>query len=196
MKKLDSISLVLLFAIILFSTVAFTTIVRAKAQPVIQLKSKPIVEMSVKITVPELVIIKTSHEQLLNAMGHRESTNNYTVVNKFGYMGRYQFGQSTLKTLKINVSRTEFISNPVLQEKAMYLLLKHNKRKLKRYINKYEGKIIHGVLVTESGVLAAAHLGGAGSVRKWFRTGQIRSDGNGVKITSYMKLFGGYNLNI
>ena len=111
-------------------------------------------------------------------------------------MGRYQFGQSTLKTLKINVSRTEFISNPVLQEKAMYLLLKHNKRKLKRYINKYEGKIIHGVLVTESGVLAAAHLGGAGSVRKWFRTGQIRSDGNGVKITSYMKLFGGYNLNI
>jgi hypothetical protein len=152
--------------------------------------------MSVKITVPELVIIKTSHEQFLNAMGHRESTNNYTVVNKFGYMGRYQFGQSTLKTLKINVSRTEFISNPVLQEKAMYLLLKHNKRKLKRYINKYEGKIIHGVLVTESGVLAAAHLGGAGSVRKWFRTGQIRSDGNGVKITSYMKLFGGYNLNI
>ena len=196
MKKLDSISLVLLFAIILFSTVAFTTIVRAKAQPVIQLKSKPIVEMSVKITAPELVIIKTSHEQFLNAMGHRESTNNYTVVNKFGYMGRYQFGQSTLKTLKINVSRTEFISNPVLQEKAMYLLLKHNKRKLKRYINKYEGKIIHGVLVTESGVLAAAHLGGAGSVRKWFRTGQIRSDGNGVKITSYMKLFGGYNLNI
>ena len=196
MKKLDSISLALLFAIILFSTVAFTTIVRAKAQPVIQLKSKPIVEMSVKITVPELVIIKTSHEQFLNAMGHRESTNNYTVVNKFGYMGRYQFGQSTLKTLKINVSRTEFISNPVLQEKAMYLLLKHNKRKLKRYINKYEGKIIHGVLVTESGVLAAAHLGGAGSVRKWFRTGQIRSDGNGVKITSYMKLFGGYNLNI
>ena len=196
MKKLDSISLVLLFAIILFSTVAFTTIVRAKAQPVIQLKSKPIVEMSVKITVPDLVIIKTSHEQFLNAMGHRESTNNYTVVNKFGYMGRYQFGQSTLKTLKINVSRTEFISNPVLQEKAMYLLLKHNKRKLKRYINKYEGKIIHGVLVTESGVLAAAHLGGAGSVRKWFRTGQIRSDGNGVKITSYMKLFGGYNLNI
>ena len=76
MKKLDSISLVLLFAIILFSTVAFTTIVRAKAQPVIQLKSKPIVEMSVKITVPELVIIKTSHEQFLNAMGHRESTNN------------------------------------------------------------------------------------------------------------------------
>ena len=196
MKKLDSISLVLLFSIILFSTVAFTTIVRAKAQPIIQLKPKPIVEMQVKITAPELVIMSTSHEQFLNAMGHRESTNNYTVVNKFGYMGRYQFGQSTLKTLKINVSRTEFISNPVLQEKAMYLLLKHNKRKLKRYINKYEGKIIHGVLVTESGVLAAAHLGGAGSVRKWFRTGQIRSDGNGVKITSYMKLFGGYNLNI
>ena len=50
--------------------------------------------------------------------------------------------------------------------------------------------------MTESGLLAAAHLGGAGSVKKWFRTGKIRKDGNGVKITSYMKTFGGYNLNL
>jgi len=35
-----------------------------------------------------------------------------------------------------------------------------------------------------------------GSVKKWFRTGKVRKDGNGVKITSYMKQFGGYDLNV
>ena len=49
-------------------------------------------------------------------------------------------------------------------------------------------------LVTESGLLAAAHLGGAGSVKKWFRTGKVRKDGNGVKITTYMTKFSGYKL--
>ena len=78
----------------------------------------------------------------------------------------------------------------------MHKHLLYNKKRLNKYINKYEGQIIHGVLVTESGLLAAAHLGGAGSVRKWFRTGKVRQDGNGVKITSYMKRFGGYNLSL
>jgi hypothetical protein len=78
----------------------------------------------------------------------------------------------------------------------MHKLLCYNKRKLQNYIDKYEGKVVHGVLVTESGLLAAAHLGGAGSVRKWFRTGKVRQDGNGVKITSYMVRFSGYKLDL
>ena len=111
-------------------------------------------------------------------------------------MGRYQFGKSTLKTIKIKVSREEFLNSPEIQEEAMRRLLKYNKKKLQKYIDKYNGKIVHGILVTESGILAAAHLGGAGSVKKWFRTGKVRKDGNGVKITSYMTRFGGYNLSI
>ena len=111
-------------------------------------------------------------------------------------MGRYQFGNSTLKTLKIKTTRKEFLNNTVLQEYAMYQHLQYNKKKLQKYIDKYEGQIVHGILVTESGLLAAAHLGGQGSVKKWFRTGKIREDGNGVKITSYMKRFGGYDLSL
>ena len=78
----------------------------------------------------------------------------------------------------------------------MHSLLIHNKKRLSKYIEKYEGQIVHGILVTESGLLAAAHLGGQGSVKKWFRTGKVRKDGNGVKITNYMQRFGGYNLNL
>ena len=93
-------------------------------------------------------------------------------------------------------SRSEFLKDTLLQEEAMLKLLLHNKKRLQKYIDKYEGKVVHGILVTESGLLAAAHLGGQGSVKKWFRNGRIRKDGNGVKITSYMKRFGGYILDL
>ena len=169
---------------------------RAKIVPLVQLKSEPIVKTSTEIILSKVEIDLVSHQQFLNAIGDRESSNNYNVVNRFGYMGKYQFGKSTLKTLKINVSRAEFINNPELQEHAMQQNLIYNQKKLKRYIKKYDNTIVNGILVTESGLLAAAHLGGAGSVKKWFRTGKARTDGNGVKITSYMKEFGGYKLNI
>jgi hypothetical protein len=76
----------------------------------------------------------------------------------------------------------------------MLKLLRYNKKKLQKYIDKFDGQTVNGILITESGLLAAAHLGGAGSVRKWFRTGKVRKDGNGIKITSYMERFSGYSL--
>lgn len=150
------------------------------------------------------VVVEKSEEKtvvkdyylFLEHLGHQESGNRYDVVNRFGYMGRFQFGKSTLKTLKIKVTKEAFLSSPDLQDYAMYSLLCYNKKKLKKYIDNFDGQIVHGILVTESGLLAAAHLGGQGSVKKWFRTGKVRSDGNGVKITSYMEKFGGYNLGI
>ena len=55
---------------------------------------------------------------------------------------------------------------------------------------------MHGILVTESGILAAAHLAGQGNVRKFLKNGFVFEDGNGTKMTSYMKQFGGYILNL
>ena len=49
-------------------------------------------------------------------------------------------------------------------------------------------------LSTESGILAAAHLAGAGNVRKFFKKGYEFKDGNGTKMTSYMVQFSGYKL--
>jgi hypothetical protein len=194
-KKLDSITLVLLFALTIFSLMAFTTY-RSYVIPVVEIKPLPIKIIPVKIVRESFELVQPSHQQFLEAIGHRESTNNYSVVNEFGYMGRYQFGRSTLKGLGINVTKEEFINDPKLQEKAMHMLLSHNKKKLKRYIKKYEGQIIHGVLITESGVLAAAHLAGQGNVRKFLKNGFVFKDGNGTKMTSYIKQFGGYILNL
>ena len=64
------------------------------------------------------------------------------------------------------------------------------------YISKYNGKNINDVLITESGILAAAHLAGPGNVRKYFKKGKDFSDGNGTKLTKYLTQFSGYELNI
>ena len=80
-------------------------------------------------------------------------------------MGKYQFGKSTLKGLGYKITRDEFLNNPQIQEEAMLKLLQHNKKKLKKYIEKYDNKVVHGVYITESGILAAAHLAGQGNVK-------------------------------
>ena len=139
---------------------------------------------------------KDEMERFLNDIGHRESGNRYDITNSWGYMGRYQFGKSTLKGLGFDVTRTEFLNNPQLQEDAMQALLEHNKEKLQKYIDLFDGQTINGMYISESGILAAAHLGGQGSVKRYFRNGKVFKDANGTKITSYMKQFSGYDIRL
>lgn len=149
-----------------------------------------------KLEVPIVNIELKNHNSFLDKIGHYESSNNYSSVNRLGYMGRYQFHSSTLEAIGIVTTRKKFLSSPTLQEQAMDKLLKSNKKTLRRYIRKYDGKVVHGVYVTESGILAAAHLGGAGSVINWFKKGIDFQDANGTPITKYLKIFSDYELNL
>lgn len=127
------------------------------------------------------------------AIGFKESQNKYRKVNTLGYMGKYQFGKETLKSIGISDSLS-FLNNPRLQEKAFVTLLSRNKYILQDYINKYEGKVISNIKITESGILAAAHLGGAGSVIRFFKSNGERrvKDEYGTSVRSYLKEFAGY----
>ena len=135
-------------------------------------------------------------ERFLTDVGFRESGNRYNITNKWGYMGKYQFGRSTLKGLGFKVTKEEFLNNPQLQEEAMMALLLHNKEKLQKYIDVFDGQTVNGMYISESGILAAAHLGGQGSVKRYFKNGKVFRDGNGTKITSYMKQFSGYDIKL
>lgn len=128
------------------------------------------------------------------AIGFKESQGHYNKINTLGYLGKYQFGLETLKTIGISDSAS-FMNNPKLQEKAFIALLKKNKWELKEEINNYSGKIVGGIKVTESGILAAAHLGGAGSVKKFLKSNGKRylKDAYGTSLKSYMKNFGDYD---
>jgi len=156
-----------------------------------------IVLPEIKVEAPKLEIKIRDHKKFLEDIGFRESSGNYKAVNQFGYLGKYQFGRNTLNAIGFeDVSNYEFLSQPNTQELAMATLLKKNKHTLRREIKKYSGQTINNIYITESGILAAAHLGGAGNVRKFFRKGYEFEDGNGTKMTSYMVRFADYNLDI
>ncbi|RUT69010.1 peptidoglycan-binding protein LysM [Flavobacterium cupreum] len=130
------------------------------------------------------------------AVAFKESQGKYRLVNSLGYMGKYQFGSKALRAIGIHNDKA-FLKDPALQEKAFIALLSKNKWILRNEIEKYEGKVINGVEITESGILAAAHLGGAGSVKNFFKNRGNRRfrDAYGTSLRSYMKAFGGYDLS-
>lgn len=179
---------------------AYSVITKQQVESVKVEPSRPValaVIPKIEIKAPEVKVIAKNHYAFLEAVGMRESSNNYKAVNQFGYLGKYQFGRQTLNSLGYeDITNREFLANASIQEQAMKDLLKHNQKILRRYIENYEGKVINGVYITESGILAAAHLAGAGNVKKFFRKGYEFKDGNGTKMTSYMKKFAGYLLEI
>ncbi len=130
------------------------------------------------------------------AIGFKESQGQYDVVNRFGYLGKYQFGRSTLVMIGVH-DVSKFMNSPTLQEAAFYAYIARNKWVLKRQIKNFVGKTIDGVEVTTSGILAAAHLAGPGGVKRYLRSGGVSgsSDAFGTSIRHYMQEFGGYDLS-
>jgi hypothetical protein len=100
-----------------------------------------------------------------------------------------------LRVKKIN----KFIDMPELQEKAFLMNVMRNKWILRREIKRFNGKKLNNILITESGIIAAAHLSGPGNVKKYLRNyGDDKfdlGDINGTKISDYMKTFKGYDLS-
>ena len=134
----------------------------------------------------------------LKRLSRRESAHKWKIINRFGYMGKYQFGNAALKDIGLGyITTKKFRKNrhifPIyLQDEAVKRLLDRNSEILKKHM-KYVGCTIQGVRITKSGMLAAAHLAGAGNVKS-FLEGDIDDfkDGNGTKLTQYLEEFANY----
>lgn len=155
-----------------------------------------------------------SYDAFLEALGERESGGNYAAVNQFGYLGKYQFGELALIdvgyytldgtsandwkpgywTGKDGVhSKADFLANHGAQENAIRAYM----GKQWSYLGDaqdYVGQTVHGVTVSVSGLLAAAHLVGAGTVQSFLRSDgkSVPTDGNGMSLTEYMSKFAYY----
>ena len=131
-------------------------------------------------------------------LGFYESGSDYKKINSLGYLGKYQFGRSTLKVLRIK-KISNFINIPELQEKAFLMNVMRNKWILRREIERFSGKKINNILITESGIIAAAHLSGPGNVKKFLRNNCNNNldfkDINGTKISDYIKIFRNYDIS-
>lgn len=152
--------------------------------------------------VPEAVVeavnvtpmLGKSYVGFKEALGFKESRGDYKIINQYGYMGKYQFGKGTLELIGVYDTQS-FLDSPELQEAAFYANASRNKWILIRDIKRFVGKNINGIQITESGILAAAHLAGPGSVKKYLRSwgATAFSDAFGTTIGYYMKRFGGYD---
>ena len=128
------------------------------------------------------------------ALGFKESRGDYHIVNNYGYMGKYQFSGATLRMMGFK-NTENFLYDTQQQEAAFLAYTSLNKWVLRKDIERYAGKTIGGVKVTESGILAAAHLAGPGNVKKFLRSsGENRfEDANGTSIRYYLRMFSGYD---
>ena len=168
----------------------------------VQLRKNRIHEKNLKLQTKLSTNKIGNFKDFLDKLAWRESRGNWKVVNRFGYVGKYQMGGASLTELHYELDVDTFRVHPEIfpeevQDSLVVELVKLNRKRIKPYIVKYNGKMIHGIKVTESGILGASHLVGGGNVRKWLKTdGECcPEDGNGVSIEEYLVLFSKFNIN-
>ena len=153
-----------------------------------------VIETSKMNTNTKFPFLENSYIAFKEALAFKESQGKYTTVNSLGYLGKFQFGVSTLELLGIYNPKS-FLTNPALQEKAFLANTRRNKWVLRRDIKRFVGKEIDGIEVTESGILAAAHLAGPGNVKRYLRSlgAEGFTDAYGTGIPYYMRKFSGFD---
>lgn len=158
---------------------------------------------------------KGTYGDFFDALGFRESSNRYDVVNIYGSLGRYQMGEASFVDIGLysadanpydNIyggtfngkygvySVSDFLAMPAAQDRAIrdYMALQFT------YVSSvwaYDGQTINGVQVTISGLLAAAHILGWDGATNWLTSGgdTVPADNFGTTITEYATLLGGYD---
>ncbi len=158
----------------------------------VQYPARPVQRISIPSVLPPF--IGSSFIGFKESLAFKESRGNYFTVNTLGYLGKYQFGIGTLHLVGIYDAGI-FLSDPILQEAAFRSNVSRNKWILRKDIIRYSGKKINGILITESGILAAAHLSGPGNVKRFLRSnGDYNvSDAFGSFLSDYLKRFSGYD---
>ena len=136
-----------------------------------------------------------SYTGFKEALAFKESRGRYGIINTLGYIGKYQFGIGTLALLG-RFNEDQFLRSPELQERVFDANIARNKWILRRDIKRFTGTVIQGILISESGILAAAHLAGAGNVKKYLRSNgayQV-ADAYGTTMQDYLIKFAGYSV--
>ena len=156
-----------------------------------------IVSADKNIEIPNYIFLIDDYTGFKELLGFKESSGRYNRINKFGFMGKYQFNLNTLKMYGIKNSKN-FINNAKLQERVFLINVQRNKWILRRDIKWFVGTIINETKISESGIIAAAHLAGPGNVKKYLRSGgkDDKKDAFGTSISKYIKYFQNFDLSM
>ena len=133
-----------------------------------------------------------------NTMRKSESSDNYMVVNKEGYMGAFQFGDARLQDYKTankeEFTNQEFLNDKDLQEKVFDWHVGDIVKYIQdNNLDEAIGKKVNGVVITLNGLVAAAHLGGKFGMRQYVESGFDKKfnkeDSNGTSLFDYIQRF-------
>lgn len=155
------------------------------------------------------------------ALAQRESSGNPSVENTYGYLGLYQMGEPAMmdaqwydESVPFETSANDWIgtwltraqSNGVLSKtnyldkpNAQNVAVRDYHDRVAVYISaldllRFEGDVVNGVEITRSGLLAACHLLGCGTVETYLESpgGGTPADAYGTTIEEYLSLFANY----
>lgn len=179
---------------------------------------------SIRMTGLTLVIFSATvmaafeYADYLSALCTRESGCNPTSINQFGFIGSYQMGEAALIdsgyyqrdgsnandwrgrwTGKNGInSLADFQASSAKQTQA----INDYNAKQWTYIqadgsDNFIGQTINGVLITESGLLAGAHLVGHAGLKTYLQSGGtvVPKDANKVAVSNYIAKFSGYDIS-
>lgn len=168
--------------------------------------------------------------EFLTALFSSEGGVDPAIENKFGYIGKYQFGEDALFDIGYYLgdsssnrtisgkfkydwsgkwsgkngadSKGAFLKSVAIQDMAARDWIGLLCKRMKRYkLDKYIGETINGVLISESGIIAAAHLKGFGSAKHPGIIQFLSSGGSingedafGTSVSDYARKFADYDL--
>ena len=158
-------------------------------------------------------------DEFYTDLGIRESSGNYKAKNRYGYLGKYQMGESAMidagyyKKTSHNYNNDwsgqftgkdgvysvqDFLNNRQAQENAQKAFKQAQWRYLQNSgATKYLGQTINGIKITPAALLGGAHIGGHVKVGDYVRSaGKIDGkDANGVPVSEYMRKFQDYDVS-
>ncbi len=166
-----------------------------------------------------LVWAGVTYVDFLHDLAMTESSMKPSAMNGPGYAGLFQLGEAALIDAGYYIkdgtkkndwqgsftgknginSLSDFKNNPDAQVKAVVDYQKQSWKVIQSLgLDKYIGKTINGVQITQSGLIAGAHLVGYGGLKSYLSSNGtiIPKDGNETAITSYIKKLGGYTIDL
>lgn len=144
-----------------------------------------------------------TYAEFKDAIGMVESSGNYQCVNKFGYLGKFQFGMARLCDLGVTsrrapgsshsafefnfpLSKDIFLSCPRIQDRCFDKHVQMLKKKIP--------KTIGDRFIDLSGAIAGCHLLSTTGLFSYFVQGIDMEDANGTKFSDYYHRFSGYQI--
>ena len=150
-----------------------------------------------------------TYADFFTALGKNESGNNYSFVSSMGYLGRFQFGEEALRAVGFYnddgtwaidfvgswtgkahsmgvYDKQGFLNSPAAQDAATNAWFEKIMEDVNQLgLRQYEGQWISGIQISNSGLIAGAHLVGVWALKSFLEScGAVNTrDGYGTPVS-------------